>query len=53
MEGLIQFLSYGGTFQGVGGVANGITSIDIGVNEGKYHCQSDKSLQLTGNGTQI
>ena len=30
---VLQFLSYGGTFVAVGGPANGMTSIDIGVSE--------------------
>jgi len=30
---VIEFLSYGGTFAGVGGPANGLTSVDIGVVE--------------------
>lgn len=47
---VIQFLSYEGSFTGVGGPANGLTSTDIGVNEPG----SDPvglSLQLTGSGT--
>ena len=32
-SGVIEFLSYEGTFTGVGGAANGMVSIDIGVSE--------------------
>ena len=47
---LIQFLSYEGGFTGVGGVADGITSTDIGVSEGSA-TPVGYSLQLTGSGT--
>jgi PKD repeat protein len=46
-----QFLSYEGTFDGVGGPADGVTSSDIGVAEGSATLDSE-SLQLTGSGTQ-
>ncbi len=46
---LIQFLSYEGSFAGVGGVADGITSTDIGVSETSV--PDGQSLQLTGSGT--
>jgi hypothetical protein len=45
---LIQFLSYEGTFVGVGGLANGITSLNIGVSENGT--ASNTSLGLTGSG---
>jgi DNA/RNA endonuclease G (NUC1) len=31
---VVEFLSYGGSFAGVGGAANGLTSTDIGITEG-------------------
>ncbi len=46
---LIQFLSYEGSFSGVGGVADGILSTDIGVIENGTNA-IDTSLQLTGTG---
>lgn len=46
---LIQFLSYEGSFDGVGGPADGVTSIDIGVNE-TTSTPIGQSLQLTGAG---
>jgi hypothetical protein len=46
-----QFLSYGGTFTAIGGVADGETSVDIGVQEGSS-TPVGHSLQLTGTGTQ-
>ncbi len=47
---VVQFLSYEGTFNGVGGPANGLTSTDIGVSEPSGTAIGD-SLQLTGTGT--
>jgi predicted extracellular nuclease len=47
---VIQFLSYEGTFTAVGGHADGLTSIDIGVVEGSS-TPVGNSLQLTGTGT--
>ncbi len=47
---LVQFLSYEGTFVGVGGAADGVTSIDIGVSENGSGALGN-SLQLTGTGT--
>ena len=46
---LVQFLSYEGTFAGVGGVANGVTSTDIGVSQVGTEV-AGSSLQLTGTG---
>ncbi|MEZ4788669.1 MAG: lamin tail domain-containing protein [Flavobacteriales bacterium] len=46
---VIQFLSYEGSFTATNGVANGMTSTDIGVSEGGS--VEGSSLQLTGNGT--
>ncbi len=46
-----QFLSYEGTFEGIGGPADGVTSIDIGVEESSQ-TQIGESLQLAGSGTQ-
>ena len=47
---LIQFLSYEGAFTGVGGVADGVVSTDIGVSE-TGSTASGSSLQLSGTGT--
>ncbi len=47
---VIQFLSYEGTFIAVGGPANGMTSVDIGVAEASTSAVGN-SLQLTGTGT--
>ena len=44
-----QFLSYEGSFTGVGGPADGITSVDIGVLEGGE--PDGSSLQLAGQGS--
>ena len=44
-----QFLSYEGTFEAVGGPANGLTSTDIGVVEGSTTAIGE-SLQLLGTG---
>lgn len=46
---LLQFLSYEGTFSGVGGVANGISSTDIGVSESSATTVGS-SLGLIGSG---
>jgi len=48
---VVQFLSYEGSFTAVGGPANGMVSVDIGVNENGTGAATD-SLQLTGTGTQ-
>ncbi len=48
--GLIQFLSYGGTFTAVGGPADGQLSTDIGVAEPST-TPVGQSLQLTGTGS--
>ena len=47
---VIQFLSYEGSFTAVGGPANGMVSIDIGVTE-PSSTPAGFSLQLTGSGT--
>lgn len=47
---LIEFLSYEGTFVGVGGVASGVTSVDIGVQENNSTTPFNFSLQKTGTG---
>ena len=47
---VVQFLSYEGTFQAVGGAADGMMSVDIGVAEDGSTLVGD-SLQLTGTGT--
>jgi predicted extracellular nuclease len=47
---VIQFLSYEGTFVAVGGPADGMTSVDIGVAEASTS-PLGYSLQLTGTGT--
>ncbi len=48
--GLIQFLSYQGTFTATEGVANGFSSTDIGVEENT--AAAGESLQLQGTGSQ-
>ncbi|NUO82108.1 lamin tail domain-containing protein [candidate division KSB1 bacterium] len=45
----VQFISYEGSFTAVGGAANGMTSLDIGVLEGGGDA-SGNSLQLSGTG---
>ncbi|MGB0165452.1 MAG: lamin tail domain-containing protein, partial [Luteibaculum sp.] len=47
---LIQFLSYEGSFTGVGGAADGISSTDIGVSESNSTPEGE-SLQLIGSGS--
>ncbi|MDX8339190.1 T9SS type A sorting domain-containing protein [Draconibacterium sp. IB214405] len=47
---VVQFLSYEGSFTAVGGAADGMTSEDIGVEEGSA-TPAGYSLQLTGEGT--
>lgn len=47
----VQFLSYEGTFTAVDGPAAGMTSINVGVEEGGSTLSSE-SLQLTGTGTE-
>jgi uncharacterized protein len=47
---VVQFLSYEGVFVAVGGPADGMTSIDIGVSESGSGAVGN-SLQLTGTGT--
>lgn len=47
---VIQFLSYEGTFTASGGPADGLTSLDIGVEEGSGTAAGD-SLQLIGSGS--
>lgn len=49
-SGLIQFLSYGGTFAATNGPASGITSTNVGVAENGSN--EGASLHLTGTGTQ-
>ena len=44
-----QFLSYEGSFEAIGGPANGVTSTDIGVEEGST-TEIGQSLQLMGTG---
>lgn len=46
---LVQFLSYEGSFTGVGGPADGVTSTDIGVSEASS-TEIGTSLQLAGEG---
>jgi uncharacterized protein len=46
---LIQFISYEGSFVGVGGIANGVTSTNIGVSESGSALGT--SLALTGSGS--
>jgi len=47
---VIQFLSYEGSFVAVGGAANGMTSEDIGIEEGSS-TPVGSSMQLTGMGS--
>ncbi len=47
---VVEFLSYEGTFAGVGGAANGMTSVDIGVSENGSG-PTTESLQRTPTGT--
>ena len=47
---VVQFLSYEGTFTATNGVANGMSSTDIGVSEGSS-TPIDQSLQLIGSGS--
>jgi uncharacterized protein len=47
---VVQFLSYEGVFVAVGGPANGMTSVDIGVRQTGSN-PIGSSLQLTGTGT--
>lgn len=49
-DSVVQFLSYEGSFTGVGGPAGGTTSMDIGVAEGSS-TPAGFSLQLTGTGS--
>ncbi|MFT5197139.1 MAG: hypothetical protein ACI85U_004179, partial [Candidatus Promineifilaceae bacterium] len=48
---LCQFLSYEGAFIATNGIANGVSSTDIGVKESNATTQAGHSLQLEGNGT--
>ncbi|MBI9040820.1 T9SS type A sorting domain-containing protein [Lutibacter sp.] len=47
---LVQFLSYQGTVLAEEGVANGLTSVDIGVSESDATTPDNYSLQLIGTG---
>ncbi|MDO6692925.1 ExeM/NucH family extracellular endonuclease [Aliiglaciecola sp. 3_MG-2023] len=47
---VVQFISYEGTFDAVGGAADGMTPTDIGVSESGSTAVGD-SLQLSGSGT--
>lgn len=47
---VIQFLSYEGSFTAVGGVADGLVSVDIGVSESSDTVEGT-SMQLVGTGT--
>jgi endonuclease I/PKD repeat protein len=47
---VVQFLSYEGTFTGVGGAANGMVATDVGVSEGTTS-PVGWTLQLAGSGT--
>ena len=47
---VVQFLSYEGTFEAVGGPADGMTSTDIGVEESSS-TEIGQSLQLVGEGS--
>ena len=47
---ILQFLSYEGTFGAIDGIAKGLTSQDIGVEEKTYSTKIGQSLQLKGSG---
>ncbi len=47
---VVQFLSYEGAFTGVGGAADGLVSVDVGVSETSSTLAGD-SLQLVGSGS--
>ncbi|MBI2927593.1 MAG: HYR domain-containing protein, partial [Verrucomicrobia bacterium] len=47
---VVEFLSYEGTFTAVGGPANGLTSVDVGVFESDPGTAAGFSLQLQGSG---
>ncbi|MEQ8575429.1 MAG: hypothetical protein RIB63_15275, partial [Fulvivirga sp.] len=47
---IVQFLSYEGSFTAVGGVADGLTSTDIGITQGSTTTLGN-SLQLSGEGS--
>lgn len=49
---VVQFLSYEGSFTAVGGVADGLTSTDIGISESSGTA-IETSLQLAGEGDQF
>lgn len=49
-DGLLQFLSYEGSFTAVGGAADGVASTDVGLSE-TNSTPVGQSLQLTGFGT--
>lgn len=49
---VLLFISYEGSFSATNGVANGMTSTDVGVSEADAVAYNDNSLQLTGSGTQ-
>lgn len=51
MGAVVQFISYEGVLMGVGGPADGLTSIDVGVFE-TNSTSPGESLQLTGSGSQ-
>ncbi|MGB5942021.1 MAG: lamin tail domain-containing protein [Leeuwenhoekiella sp.] len=48
---VVQFLSYEGSFTATGGIANGLTAVDIGVSE-PDNTSLNFSLQLSGSGSQ-
>ena len=48
---VVQFLSYEGSFTGIGGLADGLTSVDLGVAE-TGGTAVGLSMQLTGEGTE-
>jgi hypothetical protein len=50
-EEVLYFLSYEGTFEGTDGPADGMTSIDVGVEESNTTTPVDYSLQLKGSGS--
>ena len=48
---VVQFLSYEGVITATSGVANGMTSTNVGVQESNTTTLATESLQLTGSGT--
>ena len=50
-SGLVEFVSYGGVFTAADGIANGVLSIDIGVQESNTTTTSNGSIERTAAGS--